>query len=683
MIPALARRWEWILIFALAAIRLWLTAARTVEAIGWAAYDDVWLLERARSIMDGQWLGDYSHLTLIKGAGYPLWIAFVSALGIPLLFAQQALYVLASLAVCRSVAPALPSSVARVFLFGVLLFNPMSFSDEIATRVTREGFYPALTLLLFAGVAGVLFRLEARPRVVLCWVMLSGLAIASFWHTREEGVWVVPLLGFALVALLHRVVSDSNVRWQRAVLILAIPIVMFAAVHGAIVVTNGLRYGVFEVVEFKEESFLRAYGSLTRVRQFPSRPRVPVPLEVRERVYAVSPAFAELRHFLEGPPGKTWATNSPPEARGDFGGSVFMWAFRDAVASAGYYDRGAAAVREYYGRLAREIEAARLEGRLDARPARASLLPPLLHGQMRAIFSTWMKGLLRVATFADVVVTPRSSRGSEAELRQYAELTHSRLAPRNVRIRSMHLVGWAVHVEGVLDITVEDSGGKRVPGAQVTRLPSPDLYEHLKNRWKEFEPARHARFDIRVPAMDGAFLVLSLRGRPIERIPLDEQSPHASEPNVRMVVDRFEVDADVPQLSALDSLDAFRLRVLAAIGRAYQLILMPLFALALLLYLPNVRSLSRSRGDWRMALLIAGLLSAILARVLILSMIDVTSFWVFTGGYQSPSHALLLVGCVLVAHEAVVALRTRRGGECASNAVQSPARVIPRADIFS
>lgn len=653
-----SQRGEWILIVVASGIRLWLTAARTVEAIGWATYDDFWFLQKAQSILQGRWLGDYDHLTLIKGPGYPIAIALVSSLGVPLLFAQQVLYVLACLAVVRALLPALPSSFVRFALFVVLLFNPMSFSDEIATRVTREGVYPAMTLLLFAGVAGVVLRLDARRTAVLRWLLLTGVATAVFWHTREEGVWILPLFALALGALLRWAIADGHRRWQRTALVVSTPALIVVAAHLAILLANGRHYGTHEVVEFKEESFLRAYGSLTRVRQHPALPRVPMPRESRERVYAVSPAFAELRHFLEGVPGKGWSNNSPLQARGDFGGAVFMWAFRDAVADAGYYRRGASAAGEYYDRLSREIDAARVEGRLDARPARATLLPPLLRGQRREILRTWKDGLRRVLTFADVAVTSRTSAGRDAELRQYAELTHGRLAPRNTRIASMHLLGWVIHVDGALDIAIVGADGKPLPGAQVIRLPSPDLYEHLRNRWKEFPPARHARFDIRVPAAVGAQMVLSLRGREIERILLGYQTPVTSDAKVRMAVDAYEVGAVQPQLSSLAALDFWRLRLLSAIGRVYQLLMAPLFVLVALLYLAHVRWWWRTR-DWRVVVLIAALLAAILTRVLLLSIIDVTSFWVFTAGYQSPSHALLLIACVLMAHDAMLATRAR------------------------
>src|ERR1700741_498175 len=167
----------WIVIVIASATKLWLTGCRTLDAIGWADHGDHWFLRRAISILDGRWLGPYNSMTLIKGAAYPLWIAFISRLGIPLLPAQQFLYALACLAVSLALAPSIRSSALRVVLFVVVLFNPMTFSDDIASRVARESVYPALGLLIFAGVAGAILRLDARRRDVLPWALLSGVAI--------------------------------------------------------------------------------------------------------------------------------------------------------------------------------------------------------------------------------------------------------------------------------------------------------------------------------------------------------------------------------------------------------------------------------------------------------------------------------------------------------------------------
>lgn len=639
--------WELFGIGAVAVVRLWLTAVRTLRAIGWASIDDAWFLQRARSIMAGQWMGPYSHLTLIKGAGYPLWIAAISSLHIPLLFAQQLLYTLACLAICRAVAPVMRSATARVALFVFLAFNPMTYTNDVADRVTREGIYPALCLLACAGVAGTLVRLNARRRGVLPWVILSGVAFALLWHTREESIWITPLPAFAAAAVVGWLSGDWRVRWRRAALVLLTPALLLIAAHAAIVVANGRRYGVWSDVEFKWRPFLLAYGSLSNVRQHPPVPRVPVPKEVRERVYAVSPAFAELRPLIEGELGTRWRGDNADLANG-----AFMWALREAVAKSGYYRRGSAAVADYYNRISGEINSARLSGRLDAREARATLLPPLLPSQRREILARWFFGARRLATFDRFAAKPAYSEGPVRELREFVETTRTPLTPKARSIDQAHLVAWIIHAEGSLDVAVQHADGTPVPDAQIRRFATPDLYEHLKISWKDFPPARNAGFEINTHGPD-AVLVLSLHGQPIDRIALSTDTPQHHHPLVRMGVYRYEYHVREPDLS---SLDAFRLAALNAIARLYQMTFPLVLAAALLFFIATWRR----RPDWTVAILLGGIFAAVAARVLLLSIIDVTSFPVFFVAYESPAYPLLLTGTFLAAQQGVAAFIAKR-----------------------
>ena len=593
------KRWNAIVIVAATAIKLWLAGARTLEAIGWAGHDDWWFLQRAISILHGQWLGPYNHLTLIKGQGYPLWVAFISLTHIPLLFAQQLLYAVACFAVCWALGRA-EARPTFVVLYVVLLFNPMTASNDTSIRVTREGLYPALALLVIAGAAGAVLR----TKHALAWSTLCGVALALFWHTREEGVWLAPVLACALlIAAL-----------QRKLAVVVLPLLIVVAAHYALVVANGMNYGVYAVVEFKWTPFLRAYGSLTSVRSHPPMPRFPVPKEARERIYAVSPAFAELRPQLEGQLGIDWRRNGS----NDLGGESFMWAFREAVEKVGYYQRGSAAVRDYYERVAREIEAARRDGRLDARAPHASLVPPLLYGQRAAALRTWFRGMARAIKFEELSITRGHSEGYDSELRAFAETTHERLAPRRVVLRRVHLAG-----QTPLDVSVTHADGTPIAGARIAR------------------EAQLARFEIDVEAPD-PYLVLSQGGRPVTRVELGAQKPAG--------VDDYSFEITEPPLSAAD---AFRLDALQRIGRIYQRLVPWIFTIALLLYLPFVKR------DVTTAILMAGLLGAVALRVLILSLIDVTSFDVFTAGYQAPEYPLLLIVAVVAAHKAIDGLRAR------------------------
>ena len=646
-------KWEWIAISTIGVGRLWLTAVRTLKAIGWASIDDYWFLQRARSIMAGQWMGPYNHLTLIKGPGYPLWVATISSLHIPLLFAQQLLYTLACLAVCRAAVPSIRSAPARVALFVVLAFNPVSYSNDIADHVSREGVYPALSLLVCAGVVGTLLQLDARRRDVIPWVILSGVAFAVLWHTREESVWITPLPVLGAAGVLAWVLGDRHRRWKRALLALVPPALFLVAAHAAIVITNGTRYGVWSDVEFKWRPFVLAYSSLSAVRAHPPVPHTPAPTEVRERIYAVSPAFAELRPSLEGKLGMDWRLGSA-----DLENGMLMWAFREAVEKAGYYARGSAAVANYYNRISREIDVARRSGRLDAREARASLLPPLLSGQRRDIVSRWFFGARRLARFADSHIAATFSEGSDRELREFAETTRTPLTPTAKTVGRVHLLAWIIHAEGSLDVTVVHSDGTPAPDARVTRFPTPDLYDHLKVSWKDFPPARNAGFEIDAHGSD-VDLVLSLRGRPIDRIALRTGSPGAHHPLVRMGV--YQYEKTVGELD-LSSIDTFRLAVLNAIGRFYQVTFPLVLIVALLLFVVTRKWNAGHRGDWMIAILLGGIFAAIAARLVILSIIDVTSFGVFAVGYESPAYPLLLTGTFLAAHQGVAALRARRRG---------------------
>ena len=639
-----ALRFEVAGIVAAAVTKSWLVGFSPVAANGLAGYDDVWFLRKARSLLDGHWLGQYDHLTLIKGPAYPMWIAFTSSLRLPLLFAQQALYVIAAFILVRAVAPLIRSPLWRLALFVVVVFNPMTFADDMPSIVSREHFTSSMALLIVASGIGALFRLDRPLAQVLPWLILCGFAFSAFWHVREEGVWIVPFAACILLAVL------LNTSWKRTVLIASVPLAMFAAAHAALVVANGIHYGIRAVVEFKEKSFVRAYGTLTGARQYPTRPRIPMPRETRERVYAVSPAFAELRPFLEGDIGARWARLSGPQADGDIGGAFFMWAFREAVQKAGYYDRGGAAVRAYYDRITREVEAARGAGRLQARGVRATLMPPILKGQRQQILRTWARALYRIVAFTDFVLARHYTQGSPAELRDY-ELAHTPLAPRKQTV-SLHLTGYVFHRHEPVELTVEDRDGNAVSDAKIARFPSPDLYSRFQKEGKDFPPAKQARFDLRVPA-HYYYLTLSVRGRPIERIPLRWESPTAVSPDVQMAVERFSVDIYGPP--RLHPRDWLRMNALGMIGRVYQRTFPIVFGVAMLLFVLTAPWRRRSM----MTPVILGLLASVAARAMILSIIDVTAFFVFTPSYQAPAHGLVLAATMLALSYGGTAVRDR------------------------
>jgi len=59
----------------------------------------------ALALLNRDWLGSYTSLTLVKGPFYSMWLAFNALLGAPLLVSQAVLYLLAGLLPLGALAP--------------------------------------------------------------------------------------------------------------------------------------------------------------------------------------------------------------------------------------------------------------------------------------------------------------------------------------------------------------------------------------------------------------------------------------------------------------------------------------------------------------------------------------------------------------------------------------------------
>ena len=87
-------------------VKLILTSFQLVLATpDFAILDDTLMYEAAKSITEGQWLGEYNWLTLGKYMFFPVWLAMLHTLHIPYLLGGQLLQMIASLAGAWALAP--------------------------------------------------------------------------------------------------------------------------------------------------------------------------------------------------------------------------------------------------------------------------------------------------------------------------------------------------------------------------------------------------------------------------------------------------------------------------------------------------------------------------------------------------------------------------------------------------
>ncbi|MDY6991992.1 MAG: hypothetical protein SVR94_05220 [Pseudomonadota bacterium] len=352
-----------LIILLLSVIKLGLVSVQPLLAIHTSGHDDRLFLKLAAHLVQGEWLGPYNNLTLIKGPGYPLWLAVNYYLGLPLHLSQHLLYMLAGIVLLIPLRKLGVQTIFLLILYALYLFNPM-----IEVYVTRAGIYPALTVWVIAGLSGIYAYRESALIKLSLWAILTGLALIALWLTREEGIWLMPSTMLILGYTLWRLYQIYGFK-LRLVLPLMPLIILWSGLQGVAAI-NQHYYGVDTLVELKSDAFLSAYGALSRVKADSWQRFVPLPRHVRQKIYPVSPAFKALAPFLEGRLGRVWAGGQD-----EIPGAIFVWALRDAVARAGYH-RSAAQAQRYYARLAAEINHACAQQRLDCVAKRARFIPP-------------------------------------------------------------------------------------------------------------------------------------------------------------------------------------------------------------------------------------------------------------------------------------------------------------------
>ncbi|MBW8780825.1 MAG: hypothetical protein JF599_02900 [Verrucomicrobia bacterium] len=428
--------------------KLWLVGAQTIQAIGPAGHDDRLFLQMTGSMLRGEWLGHYSQMTLAKGPFFSMFTALSFVLSVPLFIAQHLLYALACWVVIRALRPWSPVFFLQLGLFTALLFNPVTYDSGIHTRVLRQNLTPALSLMILAGLLALHGRREWSPRKLIPWALLLGGALSALSLTREDSIWIAPalLLPWAATAWQIWRKKHEQSRLRKLGVVIMIPLAVYGAGLSTVGLLNWHYYGVFTTCEFKSAAFKDAYGSLTRVTPAHWQPYIPVARETRERIYAISPAFAELRADLEGQLGFNWAANSqallglPPEDH-EIAGGWFPWALRDAVAYAGHARTGAEAMA-FYARIAQEVNAACDQGLIEAGPARSGFIPPWNKDYTPHLIRSAGNTAKMLFTFEHMAVTPKPSIGPPVRLLIFADLTRGRLS--SLEGEKSPLIGQAV-----------------------------------------------------------------------------------------------------------------------------------------------------------------------------------------------------------------------------------------------
>ena len=292
-----------------------------------------------------------------------------------------------------AIIPLIKSRWWRLLLFGLLLFSPASLAIAINLRVWRGFVYYSLTLFVIAFSVGLFLRVDRKIPSMICWACGLGLSMGAFMLTREEGVWIYPmlllLLGSCVIVIWRRKMEH---KWLRSTIVFCSVIIWYIPIL-TVSYLNYSNYGFWGYSETLDGDFNRVINTLGRVKTDAWYPYSSVTRESLDQAYAISPLLTQLQPAMDA----SWdgwlfhsdnaIAGSPDwyreryfaEGARQIGSGHILWLFRDVLASNGYYSSGHYP-REYLRALADELQSACDGGVLECYPA---LNIPMV-GSMRA-----------------------------------------------------------------------------------------------------------------------------------------------------------------------------------------------------------------------------------------------------------------------------------------------------------
>lgn len=634
----------WILIITLILLKLWLVAAQPLFAITYTTHDDRLFLRLAQYLLNGEWLGLYNNLTLAKGPFYPAFIAMTFLLSLPLLLSEHLVYIAACIAFIIALLPLLKKPVYPLILIAVLLFNAVSF-ELSAQRVIRDYLYTSLTLLSLACAIGLLLKIEEKWQRMWWWAIGLGMSLTAFWLTREEGIWLLPALGLIIAFATLKIWLTRPVDWKSKIALwtggLVIPVILTLIVSGL----NWFNYGVFAKTEFDSKIFKSAYGSLTRVNAGKTIPYVPVSRKMRMNIYDISSTFAELRPYLEGKAGEGWAINGRKtrENRGEIQGAWFMWAFRDAIAQAGYYSSGKFPA-EFYQRMTKEITTACDNHWLDCYPERSSMMPPWHFDYFKPLVKNFYTSLLFITEYQGLTRECLQSSGTETDSWIFLDLTREKICGANGQTE---IDGWVYYEDGPVELSVIGEKGEKIKTITERNIHADINAKNIPNQGKVIPGSDNIGFSILSQCPFGCELEISNGNILLARFPFFSLSSQKliEQDKLHLFIGKITTRPLMPEQMKLDTL---KIHFLNGIMSLYQSINLPLMMMALAFYLylsVILLTKKRERDLWVVATI---LLVGMICRVMLIALIHTTSFEAISASYLSPAYPLMLTFMCLV-----------------------------------
>ncbi len=415
-----------IVLVALTLLRFWLGIKTPILLQASAGYDDYLYVEYASSMLRGEWLGGFSHFTLLKAVSPAVILAVNYILGISYSLSMTVGYILAVFIFSLAMYRLMESRKFFVSLYVFLLYSPGMFHEENVQKVYRGGYIVIFTLLVFAAVIGQHAAvIRERKREFVFWTILGCVSLPVFYYLKEDSIWILPFVCVGMLVTLAALWRRKHTWRQLKLVAVLSPLFVLMAVTIGYKTLNYCYYGEYAVTDRSDTYCKEVLSDLLKVDDGVNNEQqnIWVTRSMIDTAAKHSETLRQLLPYIE----ESWTRwfGEGKEAGGDF----YIWAFRDAVRLAGIYDGGGANVNRYYQKLHMELQEAYDSGELDELSDRI-YISPVTRGftfeELVEYYGARLPHIAKIlAAYKENITTARESSGSSENLAIMSALTSS------------------------------------------------------------------------------------------------------------------------------------------------------------------------------------------------------------------------------------------------------------------
>lgn len=379
-IKAFLKKYKFLIgIIVLVVVKQLLVSNIPITAYPNQGYDDNMMVEMARNLRAGNWLGEYSSNIMIKGVMFPLILATINYFGFSYINTMNLIYSISCIYFIYVIKDLFKTKKSLFFIFLVLLFNPVSYAWWTLQRVYRNGITLAQALFVIGSVFAMYQRRNERNLKILPFSIIGGLSLSSLWLTREDAIWILPfvfaVIGISIVLIILNFINKSKKEkidkkflfksFIPKIILMILPIIILNACLHLNRAINYFMYGVYEYNELSDGYFGKVIHIIYSVKDDENIRFVSVSRDKMNKLYEVSSSLNSIKPELEKSL-DAWSYNDRTPGDGEVEDGWFFWAVKDAADAAGV-NTSAKNSNDFYKNVYEEIEKGIEDGKLETR----------------------------------------------------------------------------------------------------------------------------------------------------------------------------------------------------------------------------------------------------------------------------------------------------------------------------